>query len=288
MLFNPFNKKIGLALGGGAAKGIAHIGVLRAIEEKDIQIHCLSGTSIGALISAYYAFGKTPTEIEEIIPELNLRKVIKLTLPRKGFISTERIEEMILRDIGPVNIEDARIPLAIMTTDIGTGEPVILDRGPLYKAVCASVSVPGIFIPTEHRGRILVDGGLTENVPISPLEKMGAGVIVAVDLNGVKKYPNPDDIVTILGNAMDIAIDIRTKEQLEEADIVISMDLSAFTRLDNSHAYKDILDIGYETASEKIEKLIWYRKTNLYQFLKKLFFQLQPLKIPKLFKRRSS
>lgn len=286
MLFNPFNTKVGLALGGGAAKGIAHIGVLRAIEEKAINIHCISGTSIGALIGAYYAFGKTPTEIEKLIPELNFRKVMKLTLPRKGFISTERIEEMVLRDIGPVNIEDARIPLAIMTTDIRTGEAIVLDRGPLYKAVCASVSVPGIFIPTEYRGRVLVDGGLTENVPISPLEDMGAGVTVAVDLNGVKKYPAPDDIVTILGNAMDIAIDIRTKEQLKEADVVISMDLSAFTRLDNSHVFEDILDIGYETASKQIEKLIWYRKTGLYQFFKKLFFQLQPLKIPKLFQRK--
>lgn len=286
MLFNPFNTKVGLALGGGAAKGIAHIGVLRAIEEKDIKIHCISGTSIGALIASYYAFGKTPTEIEKLIPELNFRKVMKLTLPRKGFISTERIEEMVLRDIGPVNIEEARIPLAIMTTDIRTGEAVVLDRGPLYKAVCASVSVPGIFIPTEHRGRVLVDGGLVENVPVSPLEGMGAGVSVAVDLNGVKKYPEPEDIVTILGNAMDIAIDIRTKEQLKEADVVISMDLSAFTRLDNSHAYEDILDIGYDTASKQIEKLIWYRKTGLYQFLKKLFFQLQPLKMPKLFQRK--
>ncbi len=133
MLFNPFNTKVGLALGGGAAKGIAHIGVLRAIEEKAINIHCISGTSIGALIGAYYAFGKTPTEIEKLIPELNFRKVMKLTLPRKGFISTERIEEMVLRDIGPVNIEDARIPLAIMTTDIRTGEAIVLDRGPLYK-----------------------------------------------------------------------------------------------------------------------------------------------------------
>lgn len=286
MIFNPFNSKIGLALGGGAAKGIAHIGVLRAFEESHVPIQFLSGTSIGALIGAYYAFGKTSHDLEALIPELNFRNVLQLKIPRKGFISTDKIKEMIIRDIGDVRIEDSTIPLAITATDIGTGEQVTFKRGSLYKAVCASVSVPGIFIPIEHQGRVLVDGGITENVPISPLEEMGAGIIVGVDLNGVKKYPPPDDIVTILGNAMDIAIDLRTQDQLKEADLVISMDLSSFARLDNTKYGKDLIDIGFEIATERISRLIWYRKTKVYQFFKKLFFELLPLKIPNLLKRK--
>lgn len=286
MIFNPFNSKVGVALGGGAAKGIAHIGVLRAFEENEVPIQFISGTSIGALLGAYYAFGKSSKDLEKLIPELNYRNVIQLKIPRKGFISTDKIKEMILRDLGDVKIEDSKIPLAITATDIGTGEQVIFKRGSLAKAVCASVSVPGIFIPTEHLGRVLVDGGITENVPISPLEAMGAGIIVGVDLNGVNRYPSPDDIVTILGNAMDIAIDLRTKDQLKNADLVISMDLSSFARLDNTKQGGELVDLGFEKASEEIGKLIWYRKTKVYQFMKKLFFELLPLKIPNLFKRK--
>lgn len=285
MIFNPFNSKVGIALGGGAAKGIAHIGVLKAFEDNDVPIQFLSGTSIGALIGAYYAFGKTPKELEELIPELNFRNVLQIKIPRKGFISTDKIKEMILRDLGDVKIEEAQIPLAITATDIGTGEQVIFKRGSLVKAICASVAVPGIFIPTEHQGRVLVDGGITENVPISPLETMGAGIVVGVDLNGVNRYSEPDDIVSILGNAMDIAIDLRTQEQLQEADLVISMDLSSFARLDNTKQGSELVDLGFEKASEGIGKIIWYRKTKVYQFIKKLFFELLPLKIPKFFKR---
>ncbi|MCR9204582.1 MAG: hypothetical protein NXH75_08405, partial [Halobacteriovoraceae bacterium] len=102
---------------------------------------------------------------------------------------------------------------------------------------------------------------------------------------GVNRYPDPDDIVSILGNAMDIAIDLRTQEQLQEADLVISMDLSSFARLDNSKQGSELVDLGFEKASEGISKIIWYRKTKVYQFFKKLFFELLPLKIPKLFKK---
>lgn len=283
MLYNPFNAKIGLALGGGAARGIAHIGVLKALKERNVPVEYISGTSIGALIGAYYAFGKSPEEIEELIPELNFRKILNLTLPRKGFVSTDKIKSMILRDIGDVRVEDAKIPLAIVATDIQSGEQFVFKKGPLTTAICASVCVPGIFIPVEYQGRTLVDGGLTENVPISPLEDMGAGLTIAVNLNGVRQYPEPEDIISILGNAMDIAIDKRTNKQLEEADFVISMDLSRFTRLDNSQKAHELVDVGYDYAAEIIEKIFWYRRTKLYQFAKKLFFELLPLKIPRLF-----
>lgn len=283
MLYNPFNAKIGLALGGGGARGIAHIGVIKALEAKQVPIEFISGTSIGALIGAYYAFGKSGDEIAQLIPELNFRKILNLTIPRKGFVSTEKIKKMILRDLGDVNVEQAKIPLAIVATDVKTGEQFVFKKGPLVTAVCASVCVPGIFIPIEYQGRTLVDGGLTENVPISALEEMGAGLTLAVDLNAVRKYPEPDDIISILGNSMDIAIDRRTREQLEEADFVISMDLSRFTRLDNSQVSGELVDVGYDYTEEVIDKIFWYKKTKFYQFAKKLFFELLPLKVPRLF-----
>ena len=284
MLYNPFNTKIGLALGGGAARGIAHIGVIKALEKNKVPVEFVSGTSIGALIGSFYAFGKTPEEIEKLIPDLNFRKILNLTIPRKGFVSTDKVKNLILDGLGDVRVEDAKIPLAIVSTDIKTGEQFVFREGPLTTAVCASVCVPGIFIPVEYEGRTLVDGGLTENVPISPLEDMGAGMTIAVNLNGVRQYPEPDDIISILGNAMDIAIDRRTFKQLEDSDFVISMDLSRFTRLDNSQNSSELVKVGEDYTKEVIDKIYWYRRTKFYQFAKKLFFELLPLKVPKLFR----
>ena len=113
MKWNPFNSSIGIALGGGGARGIAHIGVLRAFEDNDIKISHISGTSIGALVASYYAFGKSIDDIKDIGEALNFTSVIGLSLHKKGLFSTRSIEKMVIRDLGDVNIEDAQIPLAI-------------------------------------------------------------------------------------------------------------------------------------------------------------------------------
>lgn len=159
MKLNPFNTRIGLALGGGAAKGIAHIGALKAFEEEQIRIHCIAGTSVGALVASYHAFGRPAESIMSICSTLNLSKLIDFTLERGGLFSTDNIRDMIHRDLGDCRIEDADIPLAICATDIETGEQLIFREGNLADAVCASMAVPGLFVPVEIDGRILVDGG---------------------------------------------------------------------------------------------------------------------------------
>lgn len=285
MKLNPFNTKIGLALGGGAAKGIAHIGVLKAFEEESVEISFLTGTSIGALVAAYYAFGKSVDEIWEVGKELKLQKIVNLSLQKKGFFTTDSIRQMIHKDLGKVNIEDAKIPLAICTTDITTGEQIIFREGDLATAVCASVAVPGLFAPVEVAGRMLVDGGITENVPISPLEKMGAGIIVGIDLNGVKTYPKPNDLMAVIGNSIDISIDVNTRRQLKEADIILSIDLSRYNRLDNSDRAKELFNEGYYPMKRKISRLLWYKRTNYFQYLWKLIKEFNPVKIPHIFKK---
>lgn len=284
MKWNPWNTKIGIALGGGAAKGIAHIGILKALEEAELEVHAISGTSIGALIASYYAFGKTTEELEEVAPELNFKKVFNLGFNKLGILNADNIREMLERDLGKVHIEDAKIPLAITATDIESGEQIVLKHGPLADAVCASVSVPGIFAPVEYKNRLLVDGGITENVPLSPLRDMGVGIFVGVDLNATAKYTRPKDIFTMMGNAMDIAIDLRTRDQLEEADIICSLDLSKYNRLDNSEFIEELIEKGKEEMNHKMNSLKWYRSTNYYQFLKKLFWEVLPLRIPRLLK----
>ena len=190
---------------------------------------------------------------------------------------------MVERDIGKVYIEQANIPLAICATDIATGEQVVLREGKLADAICASMAVPGIFIPVEIHGKTLVDGGITENVPISALEKMGAGITIAVDLNGSPHYQEPKDIVAIMGNAIDIAIDLRTKEQLKKADLLLSMDLAHFSRLGNEEEFVELIKLGYEGMQKKLNQFFWYRRIRYLFYIKKLLLLIAPIKIPDIF-----
>ncbi len=287
MKWNPFNTSVGLALGGGAAKGIAHIGVLKAFEEEGVRISYLSGTSIGALVAAYYAFGKSPDEILAVGGQLSFKRMTSFSLRMMGgFFTTNAIQEMILRDLGDVNIEDALIPLSICTTDIVSGEQVAFEKGRLADAVCASVAVPGVFSPVEINGRKLVDGGLVENVPVSLAEDLGAGIIVGIDLNGVKRYPEPTGIIDVLGNAIDICMDLKTRDQLKGADIVLSLDLTSYSRADNTDCIDQLVMEGYRPMKAKIRKLLWFKRTNMIRYLMKILKDIIPLKIPDLIKRK--
>ncbi|GGE55245.1 patatin [Streptosporangium jomthongense] len=284
MKLNPFNTRIGLALGGGAAKGIAHIGVLRAFEEEQIRIHCISGTSVGALVASYYAFGRPAESILSIGSTLNLSKILNFTLERGGLFSTQAIREMIHRDLGDCLIEDAKTPLAICATDIETGKQLVFRKGNLAEAVCASMAVPGLFVPVEVDGRILVDGGLVENVPISPLEKMGAGIIVAIDLSHVRRYPKPDDTFDVISNAINIAIDFNTRKQLKKADIVVPLDLSRYSLTNNAKCIEELYMEGYHPMKKKIHRVLWYKRVNIVRYLLKAVRSLLPLKVPEIIK----
>lgn len=284
MKLNPFNTRIGLALGGGAAKGIAHIGVLKAFEEEQIRIHCISGTSAGALIASYHAFGRPAESILSICSTLNLSKIINFTLERGGLFSTNAIREMIHRDLGDCRIEDADIPLAICATDIETGEQLIFREGNLADAVCASMAVPGLFVPVEVNGRILVDGGLVENVPISPLAGMGAGITVAIDLSHVTRYPKPIDTFDVISNAINIGIDFNTRKQLKKVDIAVPLDLSGYSLTNNADRVEELYLEGYHPMKKKIRQVLWYKRMNVIISLVKATGTLLPFKVPEILK----
>lgn len=277
---NPFNRKIGVALGGGAAKGIAHIGVLKAFDDRGVEIDYIAGTSVGAIIATYYAFGKNLDQINDLGDKLKVKTIMSLVMDRKGFMSSEPIRKMILEDIGDVDIEDANIPLGICTTDIIKGESVVFTSGKLVEVICASIAVPGIFAPVEYAGRILVDGGITQNVPVYALEQMGAGITVGVNLNSFREYPQVDTLVDIVKNAFDIAIDQTTKDQLKSADIDISIDLRTYSRLDNSMYKERLINEGYLITQHKLRNSIWINKLNYFFYIKRLIKDFVPFKIP--------
>jgi len=287
MKLNPFNTRIGLALGGGAAKGLAHIGALKAFEEEQIPIHCISGTSVGALVASYHAFGRPADSILSICSTLNLSRLIDFTLERGGLFSTNNIREMLHRDLGDCRIEDANIPLAICTTDIETGEQLIFREGNLADIICASMAVPGLFVPVEVDGRILVDGGLVENLPISPLADMGAGITVGVDLSHVGRYPKPENTIDVVSNAINISIDFNTRKQLKKADIAVPLDLSDYSLTNNADRVEELYMEGYHPMKKKIHQVLWYKRMNAIIHLSRAGATLLPFKIPEIFKHRN-
>jgi NTE family protein len=228
--------------------------VLEALEDHDIYPDCVSGTSIGAFIAALYAFGKTPKEILQLIEHLELFDVASLRLSKMGIMSHQQIGKLITDAIGDKNIEDAPMPLAIVSTNVVSGRRHVFRKGPVAQAVLASTAIPGIFHPVILDDEILVDGGLVENVPISPLRELGAECVVGVNLNGSPEYGQPQDAFDILLNATDIALDNTTRLQLTKADAVIELCLSEFSRNDPKQI-TGLYNAGYRSASKQIGKV---------------------------------
>ncbi len=254
MVASPDRQKLGLALSGGATRGLAHIGVLQAFEETKIRPDYLSGTSIGAFAAALYAFGVSLPQMRAVGKGMTPLRITKLKLSRYGLFSNEELGNLIRSQIGNACIEDSPLPLAILATDISTGEQVVLREGEVAAAVMASSAVAGIYQPVRIGNRMLMDGGIMEDVPVSPLRPMGATTVVAVNLSAERKYRLPEDIIDILFNAFDIAIDENTKVQVKDADILIEPCLFNFRRLDVSQIDEMIAE-GHRAALESIPKI---------------------------------
>jgi NTE family protein len=247
-------KEIGLALGGGAVLGAAHVGVLRRIEEYNIEIQHIAGTSIGAFVGAFFAFGKSCDEINHIASGLKWVDISAISLTRYGLLSNKKLGELIIEHIGDKNIEDSDIPLALIATDITNGKKIVLDKGPLADAVMASTCIPGIFNPVEINGTMLVDGGIVENVPVKTLKEKNVDFIIGVDLNSNHRYQKPDNILDVIMNSFHFLIQKSDKLQSKEADLLIEPNLSEFNRSDTNHV-DALIKKGYEDSKQPLEKL---------------------------------
>lgn len=179
-------KRVGLVLGGGGARGWAHIGVIRALEERGIPVDMVAGTSIGSLVGAALAAGKTDA-LEETVRALDWKRVLyyflEVSLPKGGLVDGKRILQFIRRNVVSSTIEDLLLPYRAVATDILSGQELVIDSGDVIDAVRASIGVPGMFTPVRRDGCVLVDGGLVNPVPVSVARSMGAGLVIAVDIN---------------------------------------------------------------------------------------------------------
>ena len=267
-------KKIGLALGGGAARGIAHIGVLEVLERENIPIDVIAGTSAGALVGALYAQGKKSTEIKEIAQKLDWKKrlrLIDLALPRMGFIGGRRLKELVNSITGDIDFKDLKIPLSCVATDIVTGEEIVINEGSVLEAVRASVSLPVIFAAVKRENRYLVDGGLVNQVPVSVARQMGADIVIAVNVlphleqraaklhkkekSGKEKKPSLFDIIT---QTINISSSRLLESSLSGADVIIEPVVPGGSGSDFSR-FADYIRCGQEEATmalPQIQKLL--------------------------------
>jgi NTE family protein len=244
-------RRIGLALGGGAVLGAAHIGVLKAFEALQIKIHCIAGTSVGAVVATLYAFGIPLSEIEHFALHVKWHDTSRLHLSKMGLLSNESLGRMVQGWLGNACLQDAAMPLAIVATDIERAEKLVLCNGDIKTAIMASTCVPGVFVPVETGGRILVDGGLLENVPLSPLCSMGADFRIGVDLTARREYPRPHHIFDVMINSIELALSCSTRIQTQAADLLICPDLSVYSFVDTGHV-QELIEKGYEAARQAL------------------------------------
>ncbi len=300
--------KIGLTLGSGAARGITHIGVLKALEENNIQIDYISGSSIGALIGGAYALGMPVREIEDIALNTNWKSMAKIFLPKlsfSAFINDRYLKDFLFDLFSDKTFADLKVPLSVAAADIKTGELITFNSGALLTAIRASISIPIVFTPVitgEHR---LVDGGLVNPTPVDLVKNMGAEKIIAVNLRAFFKEKNTDvnkrkivsqktgekerltlneRIEYFLKHPLKMRENGKSKEEappsnempkfgkilyqmlaivqiqmsqltmrIVKPDILIEPDTSRYTLYD-FHKGKELIDIGYQAASEALQK----------------------------------
>jgi len=254
------NKKIGLALGSGGARGLAHIGVLKFLEENNIKIDYIAGTSMGAIIGGLYASGLSANEIEKIALETDMLDIFKTLFDpslKRGFMAGNKMTAFIQENLKVENFEDCKIPFSCIATDIKTGERVLLNKGNIAEAIRASSSLPLIFKPVEVDKSMLTDGGLSEPVPVKTVSDMGADIVIAVNLDThtfeEEKKPGWYDIAY---NSINIIRHHLALLACEKADITLNIDLGV---KDYWYKFDDTdqkITVGKKSMEKEFKKLL--------------------------------
>jgi NTE family protein len=247
---------IGLALGGGFARGIAHVGVLKVLEEERIPIRVVTGTSVGALIGASYCSGLSGADLEEVARSVRFATFARWTLSRFGFASNDRMITFLTRTLKVKTFEELRIPLGVTATDFNSGEGVVFHSGSIIDPVRASCAYPGMFLPVNIRGRWLVDGMLSHPVPTRPLREMGADRVLAVHLRGQwSRNGAPRHLFDVIGQSFAIAQDMMGHVWRDAADLVIEPDVAGFAYDDFKRA-DELVRVGEEAMRKALPEVL--------------------------------
>lgn len=257
----PNRGKVGLALGGGGARGLAHIGVIKALEEEDVPIDMISGASVGALIGGLYAAGVSTAELEEMSSEIGwsaLTNYSRLSLVRllvmEQQLSTSNMETYLRKHIKDVRFDQLPIPFSCVATDLQTGERVVFREGSVAQAARASATIPGLFQPVLFRHRYLVDGGLVSNIPTDLVLQLGANMVLAVDVTADFSRFQPRNILATLNQAIYIQSESMSKAELARADVVIRPQLGDISAIDLTRS-AECIDAGILAGRRAIPQI---------------------------------
>ncbi|MDP1832849.1 MAG: patatin-like phospholipase family protein [Geothrix sp.] len=222
----PPKPRIALVLGGGAARGFAHVGVIRALEQEKIPIDMVVGTSVGGLIGAIYASDLSSFDLEWTAFQLEKDDLFDFgvmnAVTGMGFAKGDKLEAWVKSHIKTANIENLKIPFAAVATDLNWGYKVVLDSGSVARAIRASAAIPGVFQPVQHQGKILVDGGVVDNIPISVAKAKGADIVIAVDISGNLGNTNITNLLGVSLQATNIMFALNVEQSKKNADILIT------------------------------------------------------------------
>jgi len=264
--------KVGLALGSGAAKGLAHIGVIQALEEKNIPIHVVAGASIGSVVGGMYAAGLTIDELKSFafkFADKHLAFWIDPSLFKSGgLLKGGKIEDAIKDEVGLADFSDLKIPFYAVATDLVSGRPIVMHKGDPFRAIRASFAIPGIFAPTKVDGKWLVDGALSDPIPTEILQKVNCDVIISVNVSSVSKkqeaitLDESPRIIDVLMQVVSIAQDKLAEPCMDRADINIVPNVGPYSWSDFSKV-EELIGLGYRSTMRmmpELEKLLKKKK----------------------------
>lgn len=246
--------KVGLALGSGGARGFAHLGVIKVLREEGIPIDLIAGSSMGALVASFYGAGLDVDRLYKLSRVFKRKYYLDFTVPKMGFIAGKRVKELIRIFTHGKTIEELDIPIGIVATDLMSGEKVVFKKGPVAEAVRASIAIPGIFVPEKLDGRLFVDGGVVDRIPVSVAKEMGADLVIAVDVSHVKI--NAD--ITSIFDVIIQSIDIMQMELVANREVASDVMIRPRVEMYNSKAFtniEEIIAIGEEEAKKHVDKI---------------------------------
>jgi len=250
--------RIGLALSGGAGRGIAHVGVLRALTENQIPIDAIAGASAGALAGGSFAAGLSIDDLEEMARGFRWRHTQRFSFSRLGLQSNAGLEKFLRAKLPVTRFEDLKVPFAAMVTDLLKGELIVLrDRGDLPFAIRASCCIPFLITPVkDSQGRLLIDGGIVANLPISHARDLGADIVIAVDVNsdGVRFVTNPRTALGVLAYTFAAVERIVSNQERQDADVLITPKIGHI-RWDQTHRSHELVKLGYEAGLAAIDEI---------------------------------
>ncbi len=234
--------RIAIVLGAGASKGFAHIGVLKILEVNQIPIHMIVGTSAGSFVGSLYAYGYNAFQLQKMSLAIEKSDIVDLTIPDNGFIKGEKLEEYINRLVNNTPLEKMRIPFYAVATDLLNGQEVVFGKGNTGNAVRASCSIPGIFRPVNIGGRLYADGGIVSPVAVEAARRMGADIVIAVDISSDIDVSQPQNTIETILKAINIMYSKVAGQQISRADVIIRPKVSFIGSADFDKRHEAVIE----------------------------------------------